>query len=327
VTTVADGVRAIGDCHPVIDSNVLISGGGEGTTSATTGVRCAANAGGTASRCVVVGNTVRGSSVGFPPSATGVRCDGGSCARIVGNAIDGRGGMTSYGIYLGATGAVVQDNDVAGGCSTQKAVGIFADDSYARLENNRVRGGGCFSSATVAALSYGLEARGDAGGHELDAHSNIFDGAGQPGNGTCASVGLLLESGTTTPTGGVGIYRDNIFRAGVCANNRADVAEADTTADPRIFEHDDLDVQGGAVLYSDNPANPLTTAAAVDALTDMTVSGTISADPQFVGYPADPHIAPGSACDGAGTPTGAPVVDMDGDVRSTSAPDIGVDEI
>ncbi len=59
----------------------------------------------------------------------------------------------------------------------------------------------------------------------------------------------------------------------------------------------------------------------------MTVGGTISADPLFVAFPTDLHISPGSPCDGFGTPAGAPAYDMDGNPRSTTAPDIGADEI
>jgi hypothetical protein len=47
-------------------------------------------------------------------------------------------------------------------------------------------------------------------------------------------------------------------------------------------------------------------ADAVDALTDMTVSGTLSADPLYVNYPLDLHLSAGSPCQDAGTTAGAP---------------------
>jgi hypothetical protein len=70
----------------------------------------------------------------------------------------------------------------------------------------------------------------------------------------------------------------------------------------------------------------LQSAAAVNALTDATFAGNISADPMFASYPSNLHINAGSACIGAGTPAGAPAVDMDGDVRDLTTPDIGADE-
>ena len=58
----------------------------------------------------------------------------------------------------------------------------------------------------------------------------------------------------------------------------------------------------------------------------MIVSGVISADPLFIAYPTDLHLSAGSPCIGAGTPTGRPALDMDGQPRDPSAPDIGADE-
>jgi hypothetical protein len=51
----------------------------------------------------------------------------------------------------------------------------------------------------------------------------------------------------------------------------------------------------------------------------------ISVDPSFVNYPADVHLKAGSLCIGAGTPTGAPSLDMDNKPRD-AMPDIGPDE-
>src|SRR5262249_15049938 len=53
--TRVDGIRAVGDCHPVVDRNVTVTGGGEGNASNPTAVRCTAS-NGVASRCVVDGN-------------------------------------------------------------------------------------------------------------------------------------------------------------------------------------------------------------------------------------------------------------------------------
>jgi hypothetical protein len=106
-----------------------------------------------------------------------------------------------------------------------------------------------------------------------------------------------------------------------------DFAELAAAADPRIFENNMLDSSGNpAALYLDENNNSLTMAAMVDALADMIVSGTLDGNAMLVMPPADLHIAPGSPCDGAGTPTGAPSVDLDGMARG-NPPDIGADEI
>jgi hypothetical protein len=324
-----DGVRSVGDCHPVIDRNVVISGGGEGQASNPTAVRCAAS-NGTASRCVVDGNlALNGSNFGFPPVAAGVRCESGSCVKITNNVISGRGGGTSYGVWLGQTGAFVANNLVRGGCSPV-AVGAYAEDSFARLENNRIFG---YSPSDCAAggnpptvtKSYGLQVFTALGANELDVHSNFIDGTGTS-SGQCSSWGVALGA-TTPPLAPSGVFRNNILRAGVCQQTRSVFSELVAAADPRIFEHNDLDPTGTPTqLYLDENTTALNTAAAVNALIDMTSFGNISADPGFASYPADVHLKVGSACIGAGTSNGAPSVDMDGAARDPATPDIGPDE-
>jgi hypothetical protein len=123
------------------------------------------------------------------------------------------------------------------------------------------------------------------------------------------------------------VFRNNIFRGGSCSTSRSVFAELVAGADPRVFEHNDLDPSNGpGQLYLDEGSSALTTPGAVNALVDMTVSGNISVDPQFVAYPTDLHLSQGSLCDGAGTAKGAPALDMAGDARHAATPDIGPDE-
>jgi hypothetical protein len=135
-----DGVRAVGRCHAIIDSNLSIGGGGEGQASKPNGVHCLGK-GGHPSGCLISGNgLIYGSSSGVPPEATGVRCEGGSCVHIVrNNLIDGRGGAVSYGVFLQATGTMVESNTIAGGCAPN-ATGIEAIDAWARVQNNLIFG-------------------------------------------------------------------------------------------------------------------------------------------------------------------------------------------
>jgi hypothetical protein len=325
-TTRVDGVRAVGDCHPVIDSNILIAGGSEGGTSGANGVYCGLGTSGTASQCVVLGNQlIEGSQFGYPPWSVGVRCDDDGCMRIADNVITGRGGVDVWGVMIGRSGTFVDNNAISGGCGTHSTTGVQLEDSFARLQNNRIIGGLCSSGSITTSPAVGLLVLIGAGSNEADVHSNVIDGGGF--NGACTSTGIVFDVTASPPAGGMGILRDNIVLAGPCqtANN---VVEAAAAADPRIFEANDLDPYGAPLaLYVDETSSPLTTAAAIDALADMTVGGTISADAMFVAYPADLHIRTGSPCDGAGTHAGAPAYDMDGQPRSATAPDIGADEI
>ena len=64
--TRVNAIRAIGACHPVVDSNVQITSGGEGQAGAPIGVYCGVNGQGVASKCVVLGNPrIEGSAFGF----------------------------------------------------------------------------------------------------------------------------------------------------------------------------------------------------------------------------------------------------------------------
>ena len=328
--TRVDGIRAIGDCHPVIDRNVSISGGGEGQAANPTAVHCLANAGKVASRCVVDGNlALLGSNAGFPPVAAGVRCESGSCIKVTRNVISGRGGVTSYGVWLGQTGAFVANNVVRGGCASDTAVGTYAEDSYARLENNRISGytvSDCGQGGNIPdpKKSYGLQVFTTVGPNELDVHSNFIDASGE---GDCDGWATALNVAGAPPVGPSGIFRNNILRAGKCNKTRSVFAELTAAADPRIFEHNDLDPYNAPTqLYLDENNSRLVTAAAVNALIDMTTFGNISADPTFVNYPTDVHLKAGSPCIGAGTSNGAPSVDMDGTARDPATPDIGPDE-
>ncbi|HXK19534.1 MAG TPA: hypothetical protein VNG33_17110 [Polyangiaceae bacterium] len=327
--TRVDAIRAIGDCHPVIDRNVNVQGGGEGNASNPTAVHCAAS-NNIASRCVVDGNlSLSGSSNGFPNVAAGVRCESSSCVKITNNVITGRGGVVSYGVWLGQTGAFVANNAIRGGCS-KTAIGTYAEDSFARLENNRISGyaqGDCGNAGSPATiLSYGLQVFTALGTNELDVHSNFVDGTGSA-NIACSSWGVALNVTGTPPTSPSGVFRNNILRGGVCTTARSVFSEIVDAADPRIFEHNDLDPTGSPTqLYLDQGTTALNTAAAINALVDMTSFKNISADPLFVNYPSDVHLQVASPCLAAGTSNGEPAVDMDGDKRDPTTPDIGPDE-
>jgi hypothetical protein len=219
---------------------------------------------------------------------------------------------------------VIENNQISGGCAMVSSTGVYAEDSFARLENNRIAGGGCNIGTGGGGTSIGLLVRAEAGANEVDVHSNVIDARGYGGG--CTGAGIRLDVGTMPPAGGKGIYRNNILLGGNCGTRHI-IEEFADAADPRILENNDFDPSNAPPLYLDSPGNTITTIAGVNGLTDCTVSANINLPANFVSYPVDLHILNSSACVGAGTPAGRPAVDMDGDPRDPVTPDIGADEL
>jgi hypothetical protein len=307
--TIVDVIRSMGDCHPRIEGNALIRGSAPVGAPNVTGVRCGA-ANGQASECVIAGNTIYNEFPSFLPgdigAATGVACDGGACARLADNTIQGHTGpacirscsVSSTGVRLEGSDALVERNRIVAGClAGGNAKGMLVQGGGPRIQNNRIQGsaGLCNPGGLPGQVTYGLETGGGA-----DVHSNTID-AGTIVTGATPAGVFLNTSGAT--------FRNNIVLGGF--------REAGPFADPSVFEHN---WAGG---YLDEGTTFENGAAAINALTDMTVSGTIDGNLQFVD--AAFHLGSTSVCINAGTPTGAPADDMDGETR-TAPPDIGADE-
>lgn len=340
--TIVNAIRATGKCHPVIDSNVNIVGGGEGQAHNPTAIYCGINAAGDPSECVVLGNgSIRGSGACFPPTSVGVHCDRGSCNRIANNRlITGRGAANdSIGVWLDDSGTVVENNLIQGGCVANgggmgTSTGVRMDNAAGRLENNRIFGyvaADCQCGAGAAgnpAASYGVRMFIEGGVYESDVHSNDIDAGGPPPGAmnVCQGRAVAVEQNPGGLKGQQGVFRNNIFRAGSCAMSRVSFFEALAGVDPRIVENNNFDPAGApTALYLDENVTSLITIAEVNALMDLTVGKNISKDPMFQSYPSDVHLQNGSPCINAGTAVGAPALDMDGKLRD-AMPDIGADE-
>jgi len=331
--SVAVGVRSLGNCHPLIEGNRLITGGGEGSSNDCRGVLCGIGPNsGQSSRCAIVGNeTINGSNWGLPPSSYGVLCEDGACSMISQNLlINGRGGADCVGVYLrGASGAVVDRNIIQGGCGPTWITGVIADDSTARIQNNVIGTALCTDSVAAGSDFVGLWVANGGGANEPDVHSNAIFGGGGPSM-SCLSSGIVMDLSVFTglPTGPLGIFRNNLIHPGVC-NQSHGVWERSVNADPRIFENNALvgNTNPGA-LYLDENGTILSTQAQINGLLDMTVSGNLDQGCGFSWVPGSPVTLPsGSPCRNAGTPTGAPGWDYFGAVRpQESAPEIGPDE-
>jgi hypothetical protein len=307
-----DGIGVSGDCRPTISSTVTVTNGTTNQAQALNGIHCTG-----ASQCSIEGSTVRivGASTlpGANITATGILCDAGSCPTLTDNDVSGlsQPGELRNSRYRGggivAPGAtLVSQNVIDAGCSGGQGVGLRASG---RVENNIIKGpscGGSFLDGTAVAT--GLALSGDS-----DVHSNtIFAGGatdGIPfGQLGCRANGLVIESGIAS-------VRNNIVSALSCNERRALVRMAAAPAPSAIQNNDLL----SAVLYLDG-ATALTTIASVNALPGA--SGNFSADPLL---DSDHRLTAGSPCIDSGTPSAAPLMDLDGDARDQN-PDVGADE-
>jgi hypothetical protein len=310
------GVSAFGDCHPRIERNANIYGcGGGDPNPACQGIACAGG-----SLCQVNGNAriSGGGSDSLSALTAAIECRDG-CARISGNTIHAVFAPIQRGINLDRSGPWVDRNRISltGGGGTE-STGIRTHGSWSRIENNVVE----FFPLMAGEPMYGLIAEVTPDGRELDVHSNTF---GLDYISCTVAPIVWMATGLPTPVSS-GILRNNVSFSGDCTPPAVPFQEIGAGADPRIFENNDLAVAApGAPIYHDEGATLLTSAAQVDALTDVIASGNLSVHPGFSSA-TDFHLAPTSPLIDRGTATGAPRVDFDGEPRDDGAPDIGADE-
>lgn len=312
-TTPNGAIRSRGACHPVISGNLRLVGGLEGRGLAH-GVICEGG-----SRCIVVDNPrIEGSPSGFPTTSIGVLCDTGGCALVARNGIDGRGGVDTVGLALGAGAPRVERNRITGGCPSTRATGIRAIDSGARLENNVVSaiGPSCAASAGGGLVFVALAVEASAAS-VLDVRSNDLFGGGLGGL-SCTSRGVVL----TGRGARVGLFRGNIIDGGLCPTAHG-VLEVDAASDPIGFFANDV-VRTTFPLYRDEGTTDLANVSAIEALGDVPAVGNIDLLPAFVSA-TDFHLLAGSPCIDADHAPIPPLVDFDGRAR-TGVPDIGAYE-
>ena len=256
-----------------------------------------------------------------------LRCEGGVCANVTGNAIGGGTGPLTLAVSLSGGSARVDSNAIEAGCGSEGAAGVLLSGSSARLLNNRIAGSECSTSVTPGNGPYvGVRAVLTAGTGEPDLSSNDIDPRGATGD--CQSTGLAIERNQGQPAP-AGIFRNNIIAAGTCRTRTA-ISEG-SNATGRIIENNDLYAEpatsgtGGTTLLFHRGNTDATTAAQVNAL--IGAAANISAAPKFVSYPNDLHLTSTSPCIDQGTAEGAPPDDADGLPRPQGAGfDIGAYE-
>jgi hypothetical protein len=311
------GVLAFGDCHPRINANRRIVGSEGGGEGPAVGINCGRDSTGHSSRCSVVGNEeILGSFGRSVKSATGIRCDLAGCAVIAGNThVSGFFGQRVTGLALIAAGPFVDANVIDAGCGMWLGIGVLADNAFARVQNNLIRGNSCPASyPSGQPLTFGARIYVQASSNDLDLHSNVLQAGGA--RERCTGHGLSFEgSGGKTP---LGLVRNNIIDPGECDTSFA--IEQAGPARPRVVEHNDLWSAKAPTALLVDQGRSLTTIEELNALPDGMAHDNISADPLLDAK----GIAAGSPCRNAGTARGAPATDFARRRRPAErAPDIG----
>jgi hypothetical protein len=297
-----DGVlEARGDCHPTFEANELVEGTHHYSAWGCNGVICQAD-GGLSSRCVVTNNSLirnvsRGGNDGSFQTflGLGVQCTGESCARIDRNRIVGMYGDPDLvaAQFLSGTGisvagpAVIADNDIVGVSTVSNRLttgaGLIAGAARGIIEHNSILGSD-FPVATISTLATaptGLTIAGTADREWIVRSNEIRAVVGSPCGGTnCGGGGSNPYSNPSIGIevrGTAGVFADNIVSPGGCSTGLAIAEGSFAERHPRLFVNNHLIANTGQLqgaLYRDGSAGYLLTAAAVDALTDMTASGT-----------------------------------------------------
>jgi hypothetical protein len=308
----ADGVRAVGDCHPVIDSNLTISGDGT-QQQVTDGIFCAFDAQSQiASRCSIQHNVeIDGAASANTMTSVGVVCDDGACARIERNeGISAHLGKLAIGLSLGRTGVFVDSNVISAGCATGYAYGIATQDSFARIQNNKISGSACSQPSGTLVSSVGVAETMIDQKHEVDLHSNDVFAGGDMAMCTSAAVALAVGQNVQGFTGG--IVRNNILEAGAC-NVRYGYLGATPGVQVRVVENNDFPGKPNA-LWHDQVGHDLQSIDLVNALgiPGTSIAANLNADPNLA---VTGKLNQGSACIDHGTSNGAPSTDAFGNMR------------
>lgn len=307
------GVSATGaQCAPIISGSTVDSPGG--LAWYPTGIRCGDNA-----PCVVTNSTVTASGSGV--AVVAVSCSAGGCANISGNAISvGTIDVaTSSGIGLSVQGAnpIVDGNRIAGPvCSSGMPTGpgpfpfpaAYFATSSSRITNNIFYDQPCSFQTGTLVLKNAMGA-----GAEVYNNTVRFTTC----DGCSMKRGLVIEGSS-----GTDIVRNNIFvNAGGGGFADGYAVYESTSTSLQFFETNLLWAPNGGTLYLDNGTTHLALAG-VNALSGA--ANNLSADPSL---DATFHLLGTSPCRNAGTATGAPATDFEGNTRPQEMSyDIGADE-
>lgn len=301
-----------GNCSKSCGSGVLGIRGRNGAAGQPAAGSSAVHVAAGSSASTIVGNLLcggAGASEALAAAVATVRCAGGACASVAGNAIEAGGGRYSIGLAMTNGGGVIERNRIASGCGNEGSVGVLLEAAEARLQNNRIVPSTCAGSAG-GALFDGVRIALGSGG-EPDLHSNYINPGGNAGECLSRGIDVARQGGA----GASGILRNNIVFAGNCKTRTA-VHEGES-AMLRLIENNDLFAEPATIGFT--PTTVLVHRAGLDATAVAEVNlldgarDNVSDDPKFVSYPDDLHLRTAdSVCVDHGTPAGAPDTDADG---------------
>ena len=243
----------------------------------------------TVQNCVFKNNTANGGFGGGLYDS----CEGGPIAvsqcTFTGNAAYQGGGMYNAG---SPTGNLIVTDCVVTGNSTSGQYGGQGGGAYNfNFQSGLVALVNClFAGNTANAAANGSPNSGLGGGIVND----------NEGTGTIADLNCTVSGNTAAAAGSGGVYVVNYTGTAHCTLTN-DVVYGDVGGEI-----------GGAGA----------TASHCDVAGGYPGAGDVNAAPLFVNPSMDFHLKPGSPCLGAGTPTGAPTTDADGNPRP-SPPAIG----
>ena len=308
-------VRATGACHPIIESNGLISAEIPAGGGSATAVHCAAG-----SQCRIIDNPeirARGVVRSNPNSVMGrgILCEGGACAEISKNHVVGleRIGEVaciqncvfgpSAGIDLSQSSPLIERNTVEGGCG-YLTTGIHSTQATSRVASNAIfgRSPSCdveppFSRGYV---NYGLDIDG-----ALDVHSNtVSAGGGSLSRTSCTGIAAFVR--------GASSLRNNVFSAASMCNDVWDVW-ANPSAPPTVIQNNAF-------------APPMLLAPGIYRNGENLMLEQVNALPGASGNVYLTGMGSTSSTIDAGTTVGLPTFDLDGNPRSQTLPDIGAVE-
>jgi uncharacterized repeat protein (TIGR01451 family) len=317
---------ALGTINATVSGNTVATLGYTGT-SAFAPIGINVTSGVTGTNNIVTGNAVNGVSSNGTTAVRGISVSGTTAdLTIEKNKVDGvvntnTGTFGAYGIDISAgNNVVVRNNFVSnvsfnmqGGAAFSTTFGVFGirvgSGTGHKVYFNSVNLNGALPGTPNSSLltaAFGLVGTTSTG---CDVRDNIFANNITGGTTSIAHVSAYLPSGGTSAMNLT--WNSNAYYFGTDAA-RQGVGQAGTTAGTNFFT-----TLPALLAYSSTLSSAGTN--------DNASLASTSAVP-FIST-SDLHLLPASAPVGAGTPIAGVTTDIDNDPRSSTAPDIGADEI
>ncbi|MCI1188150.1 T9SS type A sorting domain-containing protein [Hymenobacter sp. DH14] len=283
----------------------------------------------------VTGNSVL-NVVTSAGAATGLALFASTGGTLSQNLLQGLTGNSSTGLSVGlllgsgTTGVVIDRNRLQGltevntGGNGVKGIEVQTAQTAAnvRISNNFVQVPGATGFSGTTYSNAGIRLSGTQSGINLYYNSVNLTGT-DTYNIASISAGLVVLTGSTALDIRNNIFRNSIVNSG---NAGAKAYAFYSTAPAAAFttlNYNDYFASGTQAVLAYFGGADVTTLAALRTATTQDAN-SVSADPQYVSA-TDLH-AVASALNNAATPIASVTLDIDGETRSATTPDIGADE-